>query len=330
MQHFNRANLALLIIAAVFWALLLSFVGLHFATPSDGARIAGGTETGGLRVALLTNAGLQENDVVIAIDGRSIESYIRALTDFNQPAPQWAFGETIIYTVTRDGKKLDIPITPGRYPFGAIWAKDWGAILVAIVIQLTMGFVFFKRPNEPIARAMFLASAAMVAATTWSIGLTIPDVVGKTGFWLYAVSSTGAYVLVWVGALHSILLFPTPWTPLTRRRWIVPALYAVPYLAFVLVTLLIPAPNALVAQQHLGQTIGYMQTMYGLAAIVAAFRSFRAARDPVSRAQVRWVATGFVFAFFCAFTLGMLPEIVLGYPLLSWSVLVACSISNLT
>ncbi len=321
MQYFNRASLTLLAFAAICWSLLLTFVGLHFAAPSDGARVAGGNGIDGLRLAPLIDAGLQDKDVVIAIDGRSVESIVNALADLSQPAPQTTFGQAIIYTILRDGKKLDIPITLSQYPLGAIWAKDWGAIFVAIALQLTMGYVFFKRPDEPIARAMFLAAAAMVSATTWSIGLTIPDVVGKVGFWLYAVSSTGMYALVWVGALHSILLFPTPWTPLTRRRWIVPALYIAPYLAFALVTLLIPAPNALVAQQHLGQTIGFVQTVYGLAAIVAALRSFRAAHDAVSRAQVKWVGTGFVFAFFCAFTLGMLPEIVLGYPLISWSIL---------
>jgi signal transduction histidine kinase len=321
MQRFDRASLALLAIAAVFWSLFLTFVGLHLAAPSDGARIVGRSETGGLRVAPLTDSGLQENDAVIAVGGRSVESLVRALTDFSQPGSQGAFGQTAIYTLLRDGEQRDVPITLEPYPLGAIWAKDWGAILVAIVIQLTMGFVFFKRPDEPIARAMFLASAALVSATTWSIGLTVADMVGKVGFWLYTVSSTGVFMLVWVGALHSILLFPNPWPPLARYRWIVPAFYVVPYLVFAAVTLAFPAPDALKWHQNMGGTIGYLEAGYGLAAIAAAFRSFRAARDPVSRAQVRWVATSFVFAFFCAFTLGMLPGIVLGYPLLSWSII---------
>jgi signal transduction histidine kinase len=321
MQRFNRASLALLAFAVVCWSLLLAFVGLHLAAPSDGARLAGGAETGGLRVAPLTDSGLQENDAVIAVGGRSVESLVRALTDFSQLESQGAFGQTIIYTVLRDGEQRVVPITLEPYPLSAIWAKDWGAILVAIVIQLTMGFVFFKRPDEPIARAMFLASAALVSATTWSIGLTVADMVGKVGFWLYTVSSTGVFMLVWVGALHSILLFPNPWPPLARYRWSVPALYVVPYLVFAVVTLAFPAPDALKWHQNMGGTIGYLEAGYGLAAIAAAFRSFRAARDPVSRAQVRWVATGFIFAFFCAFAFGMAPQLILGYPLLSWNLI---------
>ncbi len=321
MQRFDRASLALLAIAAVFWSLFLAFVSLHLTAPSDGARLAGRAETGGLRVAPFASYGLQENDVVIAVGGRSAESLALALGDLSQPAPQWAFGQKVIYTVLRDGEQFDVPITLGPYPLGAIWAKDWGAIVVAIIIQLTMGFVFFKRPDEPIAQAMFLASAALVSATTWSIGLTMADVMGKVGFWLFAVSSTGVYMLIWVGALHSILLFPRPWPPLARHRWIVPALYLVPYLTFAVVTLAPPSPDVLGWQQNMGQTIGYLQAVYGLVAIVAAFRSYRAARDPVGRAQVRWVTTGFVFAFFCAFIFGILPELILGYPLLSWSIL---------
>jgi signal transduction histidine kinase len=321
MQRFNRASLALLGLAAVFWSFFLAFVGLHLAAPSDGARVLGWAESGGVRVAPLVADGLQENDVVIAIDGRSVESLARALADFGQPAPQWAFGQTVVYTIQRDGEHLEVPIQLRTYPLGAALAREWGAVVAAIVLQLTMGFVFFKRPNEPIVRAMFLSSAAMVSSTTWSIGLTLADIAGRAGFWLSIVSSNGVYILLWVGALHAILLFPTPWPPLARWRWIVPALYAAPYLAFAVVTLFVPTPHPLLWQAKVGRTIGYLQAGYGLAAIAAAVRSFRAARDPVSRAQVRWVVTGFVLTFSCAFAFGILPELILGYPLLSWSLL---------
>ncbi len=321
MRSFNRASLALLGLAAVFWSLFLAFVGLHLAAPSDGARVLGWAESGGVRVAPLVADSLQENDVVLAVDGRSIELLTRALADFSQPAPQWAFGQTVVYTIRRDGEQLDVPIQLRTYPLGAALAREWGAVVAAIVLQLTMGFVFFKRPNEPIVRAMFLSSAAMVSSSTWSIGLTLADIAGRAGYWLSIVSSTGVYILLWVGALHAILLFPMPWPPLARQRWIVPALYAAPYLAFAVVTLLVPDPNPLIWQAKVGRTIGYLQAGYGLAAIAAAVRSFRAARDPVSRAQVRWVVTGFVFTFSCAFAFGILPELILGYPLLSWSLL---------
>lgn len=321
MQRFNRASLALLGLAAVFWALFAAFVGLHLAAPSDGARVLGWTESGGMRVAPLVTNGLQENDVVIAIDGRSVESLARALANFSQPAPLWAVGQTVVYTIQRDGEQFAVPIQLRTYPLGAALAREWGAVVAAIVLQLTMGFVFFKRPNEPIVRAMFLSSAAMVSSTTWSIGLTLADIAGRAGYWLSIVSSNGVYILLWVGALHSILLFPTPWPPLARWRWIAPALYAAPYLAFAIVTLLVPTHHPLLWQANVGRTIGYLQAGYGLAAIAAAVRSFRAARDPVSRAQVRWVVTGFVFTFSSAFAFGILPELILGYPLLSWSIL---------
>lgn len=321
MQRLNRSALALLMIALAFWTLFLAFLGLHLVSPSDGARIAGGNSAEGLEITPLADYGLHAGDVVLAVEGRDIRSITLALTAWGQPAPRWEYGQTITYTALREGEPREVPVTLGAYSFGAIWARDWGAIVVALVIQLTMGFVFFKRPDEPIARAMFLASAALVSATTWSIGLTLADVVGKVGFWLYTVSSTGAFALVWAGALHSILLFPNPWPPLARHRWIVPAFYVAPYLAFAAVTLAVPAPDALKWQQTMGQTTGYLESVYGLAALAAAFRSFRAAHDPISRAQVRWVATSFVFSFFCSFTLGMLPGIVLGRPLLSWSIL---------
>lgn len=323
MRSFTRTTPVLWVSAAILWSLLLTFVGLQLATPSDGARLPPGAiqpGANGLLVAPLASSGLRSDDIVITVEGQSIETLARGLTDFNQPS-QWACGQTITYTVMRDGARRDIPITLGLYPFSAIFASDWGAIVMAVVFQLVTGFVFFKRPQEAVARVMFMASAGMVAATTWSIGLTITDVAGKAGFWLYALSTLGAYMLVSVGALHTTLLFPTPWPLLARHRWIEPTLYAAPYVVFATVTLIIPTPNALAWLQHMGNTTGFLQGGYVLLALAAAVRSYRAARDPVSRAQVRWVITAFVFVFFCDLAFGIIPELMLGYPFLSWNVL---------
>jgi hypothetical protein len=149
MRSFNRASLALLAIAAVFWSLFAAFVGLHLAAPSDGARVLGWAESGGVRVAPLVADGLQENDVVIAIDGRSVESLARALADFGQPAPQWAFGQTVVYTIQRDREQLEVPIQLRTYPLGAaVWhfpRNEPANIIMNLVIAGLVGFVAFGR-----------------------------------------------------------------------------------------------------------------------------------------------------------------------------------------
>jgi len=88
MQRFDSVSLALPVIAAVFQSLFLAFVGLQLSAPSDGVGPADEAETGGWRIAPLASYGLQKNDAVIAVGRRSIESKVRSLIDFSQPAPQ--------------------------------------------------------------------------------------------------------------------------------------------------------------------------------------------------------------------------------------------------
>ena len=126
---------------------------------------------------------------------------------------------------------------------------------------------------------------------------------------------------MWVGALHAILLFPTPWPPLKRHRWIAVALYTAPFITLAVVTLAQSPANALEWHLRTGSVVNSLQLAYVLLAMAAAVRSYRVARDPESKAQVRWVATAFIFVFFCNLALGIIPQAVLGYSFVSWNVL---------
>jgi signal transduction histidine kinase len=312
------------IAAAGLWSLFLAFLGLHLITPSDGARFPPDEPKfagHGPRLEMLRPGSLRSGDVLLAVDGRSLASLAGQLTQWQRPGAQWTFGQTLQYTVERDGAVLEVPVTLGRYPLGGVLAANWGSLLFAVILQSAMALVFIKRPAEPLARALFLTSAAMVAATSWSLGLQVSDLVVPAGFWLFATATIGGYLLVWAGMLHTLLLFPTHWPPLARQRWLAPALYAAPYLGLLAVTVVTRRPNAMAWLQSAGLLTNYVQGGYVLLALAATVRSVRAAHDPVSRAQVRWVVTGFVMALCSGLTLGVIPELVLGYPLLSWEAL---------
>ena len=324
MRSFSRAGLVALVLAAAFWALFVALLGWRLLSPSDSARLPPGASqplAGGLIVAPLRSNGLRSNDLVIAVDGRSIADWAQDLTSAGQPSPRWAFGQTLTYTVLRRGVQIDVPVVLETYPLDAIFASDWAAMFVALAMQLVFGFVFLRRPHEPVAQVMFFTASCMVAATAWSFGLQITDIVDKTGFWLHVLATTGAYLLVWVGALHAILLFPTPWPPLKRHRWIAVALYTAPFLTIAVVTLAQSPANALEWSLRTGGVVNSLQLVYVLLAMAAAVRSYRVARDPESKAQVRWVVTAFIFVFFCNLALGIIPQAVLGYSFVSWNVL---------
>ncbi len=324
MRSVPRASLAVWIAAVGLWSLFLAFLGLHLVTPSDGARLAPGEPQSvgqGLRLAPLVPGAMQPGDLLLAVNGQSVHSLAGELSNPGQAGARLAFGQSVTYTIERAGRRLDLPVTLGAYPLGAVLAVNWGSIATALIFQVATAIVFLKRPAEPVARAMFLAAAAMVAATSWSLGLQASDVVGGLGFWLYSLTTIFAYLLLWSGALHATLLFPTPWPPLARHRWILAVLYAVPYVILALVSWLARAPDALAWEQQMGAVTGYVQGAYSLLAVAAVVRGYRSARDPVSRAQVRWVTTAFAIAFFSGLAFGVIPELVLGYTLLSWDVL---------
>ena len=328
MKSLNRAAVAVLLIAIALLLPAGALLWLHLASPSDGARLPSGGpawQAGGVVVVPLEVRpdGLQSGDVVVAVEGRSMEAWGRTSFDFDTPPADWKFGQTVTYTILRDGHTYRLPITLGSYPLLPILAEDWGAVLSAVAFLLVMAFVFFKRPDETAARVLFLGSASMVSATAWSFGLQIADLTGKTGFWLYAVTTVGAYLLVWISALHVALIFPTRWPPLQRRRWIVTLMYAAPYALLAIYALVVWSNTATVLDwlNRLGRMIGVLQLVCVLLAMVAAVRGYRAARDPVSRLQVRWIVAAFLVVFLCAAVFGMIPELALGSPLLSWSVL---------
>ena len=328
MKQLDRPGLAVLLVAIGVLSLAGAFLWLHVTTPSDGARLERGVThwpPDGAIVTPLeeTPGGLRAGDVLVAVEGRSMESWAESLLDFRALGTNWQFGQTVTYTVLRDGDLLEVPVTLGRYPLGEILSRDWGAILSELISFFLAAFVFFKRPADRAARALFLATSGVLGSVPWSFGLQVSDLVGGLGFWLYLVPALTGYTLLWSAALHFALVFPKPHPILSQRRWIIPALYVAPYTVHA-VYILVTRLRLESTFAWLGQTNGaanVIQLVYLGLAVAAVVSGHRAARDPVSRHQVRWIVFAFVVSGLFAIAFGMLPESLLGYPLLSWNVM---------
>ncbi len=329
MLRHNRTALVVLIVAILFLTLGVAFVVLRFVTPYDGARLQPGADgvwqSNGVVISPLdeqTN-GLRKDDLVVAIDGRSLESFAQALFGWSAPRPQWSIGQKVIYTVVREGRTVNVAVIPTNYPWAAVFAEEWGAIVFALVNLLVAGFVFFKRPDEAAARVLFLGAAGMASATTWSFGLQVSDIVGAAGWWLYVATTSGGYLMVWPAMLHLALIFPQPRPIVLRWRWLIPVIYLVPYtvqFAMMIVTR-ITVPSALQWLATLGGVVGPIQLVYVTLAIIVGVRNYRSSRDPISRRQVRWVLFAAGVAGITGIVFGVIPELVVGQALLSWSVL---------
>jgi hypothetical protein len=208
------------------------FVIRHASAPSDGARLRpGGNNIGpeGLLIQVIQSQpdGLKDGDLVLAVEGRTIESWSAGLFR-PEPAPFWEIGQTITYSVLREGEEIDIPVLLGNYPLRDIILENWGTIIFGLAFLLVGGFIFFRRPRLQPAQVLFLSAAGLAGSTAWSFGLVVFDFIDGTGFWLYKAATFFFYNLAWTAGLHFALLFPQPFQVL-RKRWFIPALYIIPF-----------------------------------------------------------------------------------------------------
>ena len=163
--------------------------------------------------------------MVVAVDGVSMESWAQALLDPTVSRPHWRFGQTVTYSVLRDGTPVDVPVTLGSYPLDAIWQEDWSTIVFALVFALIALYIVLRRPTESAPLVLLLSAAGILGGTTWSFGLQVSNLVGGVGFWLYVVTTGVVYLLFYIAALHFALIFPRSYPFLARHSWLIGALY---------------------------------------------------------------------------------------------------------
>ncbi len=276
------------------------FFLLHVTGPSDGTRLEPGQSVwrvDGVIVTPLRPGGLRQGDVIVAVEGKSLEFWAQGLFNWNLARPQWHMGQTITYTVLRHGHSLDVPVTLETYPLGTIVAQEWSTILYALVFLLVAIFVFVLRSGERAARVQLLMAASMVGATTWSFGLQVSDLLDGIGFWLYIATTLGVYLLFWSSLLHFALIFPRPQAITVKWRFVLPLVYALPY-ACALVVILSEWPLAGSTLDWIGRwslSESIIASIYSVLALLLVFWAYRTARNTTERQKIRWIVyAGFI------------------------------------
>ncbi|GHO90927.1 hypothetical protein KSF_009750 [Reticulibacter mediterranei] len=315
-----RTHLA--IIVALGAVLLgISFLLLHLATPSDGARLAPGQSVwrhDGVVITPLQPGGLHKGDIVVAVEGKSLEAWAQDLFRVGVQRPHWQSGQTIIYHVLRSGHVQDVPVTLGPYPLATLAAQEWSTILYALVFFLVAVFVVLLRPGEPAARVQFLAASSMLGATTWSLGLQVGDLINGIGFWLFKATTIGCFLLFWTALLHFALIFPRPHALIVKRRFVIPLLYVVPY-AIALISLLVAWPLSSSMLSWIGLWILAEDIFPPIATILALMSiiwSYKTEQSYDERQKIRWLMYAALLSGGGGLLLWQLPNL-LGYPVLS-------------
>ncbi|HSR19509.1 MAG TPA: hypothetical protein VLL49_01225 [Anaerolineales bacterium] len=305
----------------------LAFLLLHIFTPSDGARMLPGYseawQPNGIQLTpyLPDSSPLQAGDLLIAVDGQELNARVATLLRFGPAVPRPAFGQTLAYTVIRAGQTIEVPVTLGRFPLGAVLGEAWPSFVVVGVVLFVGAFLHLMRPAEPIGGVTLFGAAALASNAAWSFGLQVSDLLDGWGFWLFKFCTVVGYLWIWGFIVHVVLLFPKPHPVLARRRALLVALYSAPLgLYLIYAALARPAGPTLLAW------IGRMDSdLYwlalghvALAGYLAISRS-RMPLDPISRLQVRWILSSLIFVSLTALLLGFVPEVLRGAPLLPWN-----------
>jgi hypothetical protein len=117
----------------------------------------------------------------------------------------------------------------------------------------------------------------------------------------------------WAGLVAFALLFPRPWAPLTRRRWLLPVACVAPVALVVALALVAPGGVGLpqwVGRVIVGETVVSL-TMLGLGIALAMVR-YLTATDTIGRQQLKWLAGGACVSGTLALAVWFLPQLLFG------------------
>ncbi len=298
-SRFDRGAWLTLVATALLllWPIALSL--LFTGYPTDGW--ASTTEVGffdgpfRLRYSLTGDPSpLLPGDLVTAIDGRQL-----AVGQFPPLPEPLEAGRIVSYSIDRAGQtlKADVELVHiGLGTFAAIWLHNPILTLATLLTWLIAATVFFLRPDQPAARYLLIAFTFQ-AGTAFTEILANPYVYALPPWAIFLTTFyTTGYSWVYMASLILlVLVFPVRLRPLRRFPRALPALlYAVPFLTMFFATPRYPAVSQTDPQLWLGGlTFAIFFILFPVVIFGAIIRNLLKVKEPVERAQVRWMALGF-------------------------------------
>ena len=287
-----RAHLPLILFVVALLGIALAYVWLHQVTPFDNGRLQPGNENAvtakGLIITPLRGGpeGFAAGDLVTAVEGRPIEAWLTTRS------PDWSVGDTVNYTVIRDGQLEEIPIVLGRYPLRQIISQEWGLNAFRILYFLIAVYVFLRRPDSLPARLLLLAAATHINSATWSLGVQVSDFIGGTGLWLYYGTSIIGFTLSWIATFHFALVFPQPLPILSRYRHLILVSYGLPFVSMAgyMVWRGSQAENVLDWMSDWGPPTGFFAAVFLALSLLTIVRQYLLHKSGPARLQMRWLA----------------------------------------
>lgn len=312
-----------LVLGGFFLALVAAFLYVQLSLPSDGSRLEPGQPVWRPNGVVVTplEAGrnpLLPGDVVIAVEGRSLEAWAQAIFHLGFPQQARTTGRALAYTVLRDGRQIDLAIAPLPYPMVAILARNWSTLLFTFCTQFVMTLVFLLRPSDRSARTLFLWAFSLSHTYAWALGLQVADLVNGVGYWLYQLSASGAWLIFWSAGLEFALVFPRLHPLLQRRPQLVRLNYLSAFVIFFVYLLLSRNFSPTILEWLGGWIIGnwLVAAIFQALIVYLVFDGYRSTRDLAARKKIRWLIFAFLLSGGLGLSLWFLPGLILGRPLI--------------
>ncbi len=267
-------------------------------------------------------AGLRVDDIIVRAGGHTWQEWL----DGAPRGPEWTNGGIVSFEVLRDGKQLTLPIQLSPISLRALLARWRPQLLAATLLVLIGSFVLLRRPHEPAAGPLMLFCLTL-ALQLWGDGYNFQYAIlpWRGLFWYHFFIEYSSYILSYAAIVHFALVFPAP-HPWVRRHpaAVLLTLYLSHPVIVALVMVLVPGRSAsLIIGSHTSFLLALVEAAL---AIACAIRSLHTARDPVSRAQIRWILWGAGVAVPLAIPAYVVPLVLTGNPLISHPAVMALTV----
>lgn len=316
----NQRELFISLLIAISSVILTAiFVWLRLTSPSDGARFNYSVfawKPEGIAVTPIGNLpnDLHDDDIVTAVDDRPLESWIKDLFVPITWGSDQVMGQTLAYTIMRDGETHELAIHLGRFPINEILSAYWGPLLFAFVSQVIATIVLLRRPEQRTAQVLFIWAWSGSHTYAWSLGLQIIDLTDGFVFWLYYLFTPMLWLLYWSSMLHFVLIFPQKLPLVKRFPKIIPAVYLGAYLSYFSYNLINwPRASSLIEWVGSWSFFQNLVALFYLSLMVMFILwGYKRLYGPVDRQKVRWVVYGASISGGGGLILWILPPIILG------------------
>jgi len=308
-------------------ALILLFVGVfslgyvalslsvQARLPSDGVLL---TEfmTTGLRVA--TDLDPQEGalavgDEIVSIDGLTVREWVERPWQ-EASGPGWQVGQTVVYEVKREQKKLAIPVVLRAFPVERLPLTRFGVYTTVITVLIVACYMLLRYPEEVVSRLIFVIALCLTLILL--LHFQVMTLVLPALFIFESVLKFLARAFLFSAIFHFLLVFPinkVPALTIAKHR----PLFHLVNPAFSLMCGLMLRDTPLGTWLLASQVSAWLGLAMLAGGVVNIVHTAITVQKPTVVGQIRWIAWGAAISILPYLFLTGLPELLWGQAFLT-------------